>query len=199
MTPQWFALLLIGSILAVYLGIALAAWVRLRGTRVVTCPETHRPAAVTLDTGHVAFTAVQDEADLRLATCTRWPERQGCDQVCVRQIAETDGETRPSTMIAHFFEARHCAICRHPIHPMNTAAVVPGFVDRGMREVIAWDEVPPEQLPDMFTTHRPVCADCTLAESFRRRFPDRVVDRIPQPDTAPYDTIAENRGFTRHT
>ena len=49
MTTQLFVLLLIGTVLAVYLGIALTAWVRLRGTRVVICPETQEPVSVTLD------------------------------------------------------------------------------------------------------------------------------------------------------
>jgi hypothetical protein len=37
--------------------------------------------------------------------------------------------------------------------------------------------VPPQDLPAAIATQRPLCANCTLAESFRQRYPDRVTDR----------------------
>lgn len=177
MTTQLFILLLIGTVLSVYLGIALTTWIRLRGARVVTCPETRTPAAVTIDREHAALTAVWEKPDLKLATCTRWPERRNCDQDCVAEILESGRETRPATIAARFFERRRCTICGHAIDPIDTAAVPPGVFDPSARRVVAWDEVPPERLRAVFETHRPVCANCTLAESFRRRFPDLVVDR----------------------
>jgi hypothetical protein len=184
MTMQLFVLLLIGSVLAVYAGIALATWFRLRGTRVVTCPQTHKPAAVTVDLGHAAATAVLDTADVQLTTCSCWPEREGCDQACVPQIVEAQDETRARTIAAHFFEGARCAICQTRIEPPNPATLQPGLFDPATQEVAAWDEVPAEQLMDIFKARRAICPNCTLAESFRRRFPDRVVDRIPRPGSA---------------
>src|SRR5579859_1354806 len=147
MTTQLFVLLLIGTVLAVYLGIAFTAWLRLRGTRVVTCPETHKPAAVTIDTGHAAVTAVWEKADLKLATCSRWPERHECGQACVPQIVEGGDETRARTIAAHFFEAQRCAICQHPIDAMNAATLQPGLLDPVTHEASAWDEIPAQDLP----------------------------------------------------
>lgn len=181
MTMQLFVLLLIGSVLAVYGGIALATWLRLRGTRVVTCPETHKDAGVTVDLGHAAATAIWEKADVALATCSRWPERKGCDQACVAQIVEAQDETRARTIAAHFFEGARCAICQQRIEPPASASLQPGLFDPATQEVSAWDEVPAEQLQDIFKARRAICPNCTLAESFRRRFPDRVVDRIPRP------------------
>ena len=180
MTTQLFVLLLVGTVLAVYFGIALTTWIRLRGARVVTCPETHKPVAVTLDREHAALTAVWDTADLKLATCTQWPERQNCDQGCIAEIIESGRETRPATIAAHFLTGRRCAICGHAIDPIDTAAVPPGLLDPVTHSVVAWDEVPAEQLREVFTTRRALCANCTLAESFRRRHPDLVVDRVPR-------------------
>lgn len=181
MTVQLFIVLLIGIVVAVYSGIALAAWLRLRGTRVVTCPETHKPAAVTVDLGHAAVTAVWEKVDVQLASCSRWPGREGCDQACAPQIVEAQHETRARTIAAHFFEGARCAICQQRIEPPNPAALQPGLFDPATYEVAAWDEVPPERLQDVFKGRRAICPNCTLAESFRRRFPDRVVDRIPRP------------------
>jgi len=181
MTTQLFVMLLIGTVVMVYLGIAFAAWIRLRGTRVVTCPETHKPAAVTIDTGHGAMTAVWEKADLKLATCSRWPERQNCNEGCVPQIVEGGDESRSRVMAAHFFEGRRCTICGNQIDPINAATLQPGLLDLVTHEAAAWDEIPAQDLPAAFHARKPVCANCTLAESFRRRFPDRVVDRIARP------------------
>ena len=181
MTAQLFVLLLIGIILVVYAGIALTTWIRVRGTRVVTCPETHKPAAVNVDVGHAAVSAVWDKADLKVECCSRWPERAGCDEACVTEIAEEGNDTRPKTIAARFFEGKRCAICGHPIDPINEAALQPGVLHPLTHEAFAWNEIPPEDLPDALAFRRAICANCTLAESFRRRFPDRVVDRVPRP------------------
>ena len=51
-------------------------YLRSRGPRVVTCPETGRAVAVELNAGKAAFTGAIDEPELRLSSCSRWPERQ---------------------------------------------------------------------------------------------------------------------------
>ena len=94
MTTQVFVPVILGLVLAVYLGIAVRTWRRLRGRHVVVCPETHTLAAVTVDLGHATTTAVWDTADVRLATCSRWPERKGCDEGCAAQIAASPERTR---------------------------------------------------------------------------------------------------------
>src|SRR5450756_869620 len=112
MTTQAFVLLVLGTVLAVYAAIALATWIRLRGTLVVTCPETQMPAAVKVDIGHAAATAVWEKADLKVGACSRWPERMGCDELCLAQIAASPGGTRARTMAIRFFEKKRCAICQ---------------------------------------------------------------------------------------
>ena len=66
--------------------VALRAYRRFRGTRVITCPETGCAAAVEVDKGHAAATYAIGEPDLRLTSCSRWPEREGCGQECLSQI-----------------------------------------------------------------------------------------------------------------
>ena len=46
---------------------------------------------------------------------------------------------------------------------------------------IEWRQLRPEQLPDVFSTHRPVCWNCHVAETFRRLHPELVVDRELEP------------------
>jgi hypothetical protein len=66
---------------------------KFRGTRLVTCPETHKPAVVQVAARSMGMQAILDEPCLRLSQCSRWPMRQGCGQDCLRQI-----EARPSEL-----------------------------------------------------------------------------------------------------
>ncbi|MFZ0136552.1 MAG: hypothetical protein WAK89_05815, partial [Candidatus Sulfotelmatobacter sp.] len=56
----------------------------------------------------------------------------------------------------------------------------PGLL-KADHQTIEWKELRPEQLPEVFSTHRPVCWNCHVAEKFRRLHPELVVDREPEP------------------
>jgi len=179
MTAPLFIVLLLIIVLAVYFVIAVRTWMRVHGARVVICPETQQPVAVRVDVGHAMASAVWEKPDLRLTACTRWPERAGCDQPCVGQIESEPADTNPKVIAAHFFSHERCAICGAPIEAPGAMTLAPGFMDRATHTVQRWDEVPPQDLPAAIATRHPLCANCTLAESFRQRFPDRVTDRRP--------------------
>ena len=60
-----------------------------RGSRGVTCPETHRQVAVSFDAFHAALTGLRGKCDLRLAECTHWPGRIRCGQECIPEARRT--------------------------------------------------------------------------------------------------------------
>ena len=60
-----------------------------RGSRAVTCPETHRQVAVSFDAFHAALTGLRGKCDLRLAECTLWPGRIACGQECIPEARRT--------------------------------------------------------------------------------------------------------------
>jgi hypothetical protein len=60
------------------------------GSRAVTCPENHREVAVRIDALHAAVTGMDGRPDLRLADCSRWPERSKCDQACLPQALQAE-------------------------------------------------------------------------------------------------------------
>jgi len=184
MTLQVFVPLVLALVLIVYLGIAIRTAYRLRGKHVVICPVTKEPAGVSVDVGHAAATAVWEKADVRLTQCSCWETRGKCGQPCVCQIEAAPDGTRTKRLSANFFKDKNCAICHRSIDPPNAATLQPDFMDPVTREVLAWDEVKPENLPKAIHDDYPLCANCTLAESFRQRFPDEVVDRIPRPGTS---------------
>ena len=183
MTAQVFILLLLAIVLAVYGGIALTAWYRMRGTRVIVCPETQKPAAVEVDAGHAAVSAMWENADLRLKDCSRWPERKTCDQACVAQIAIAPHDTLATALLQRFFEGKRCSICKRAIGPIQGVHPRPGLFNVATHEVLSWEEIPAQNLPDALATNLPVCSNCQVAETFRRQFPDLVTERPPRPDT----------------
>src|SRR4051812_37826023 len=174
--PAPFVIALLAAVLLVYLAVAIRTWLRVRGPRVVVCPETQTPVAVRVDVGHAITSAIWEKAEVRLTACTRWPGSQDCDQPCVRQIEKAPSATNPKTIAAHFFSRRRCAICSERIEPPSGITLQPGFMDPVTRKVDTWDDVPAQDLPRAIATWRPLCSNCTLAESFRRNVPDRRPD-----------------------
>jgi hypothetical protein len=59
---------------ASYFGIRwlVRAYCRYRGTKIVTCPETERPAVVEVDAQHASLTSTVGLPDI-LENCWRWP------------------------------------------------------------------------------------------------------------------------------
>jgi hypothetical protein len=45
------------------------------------------------------------------------------------------------------------------------------------KKTVQWSEIPAEELPEVFEKHLPVCWSCHIAETFRREYPEPVVDR----------------------
>lgn len=87
----WLALVLVGSCLFLLMP---TLWGReiyrhYRGSRAVTCPETHAQVAVNLNALQAAAARLRGVEDLRIEACTHWPERSNCDQQCLPQALRT--------------------------------------------------------------------------------------------------------------
>lgn len=174
-------LLLIGLLVMVYpaLRAAVRTYFRFRGKRVITCPETGRPAAVEVDSRLAARTASLSRPFLELAQCSRWPERQDCGQWCLAQVASAPEDCLARAMLIKWYEGAPCAFCGKSISPIHWADHKPALLTPG-RKTLEWEEVPPEELPEALGACLPVCWDCHIAESFRAQFPDLVLDD-PRP------------------
>jgi hypothetical protein len=64
----------------------LRVYHKFRGTRLVTCPETGKPAVVAVAAGSMGLQAILNDPCLHLSECSRWPMRQDCGQDCLKQI-----------------------------------------------------------------------------------------------------------------
>ena len=150
-----------------------------RGKRIITCPETHAPAAVDVAAGEAAVGAFLTEPTLRLRECSRWPERQNCGQECLQQIEVDPENCLVWNIVAKWYEGKNCIFCHKPIAPLRHLDHAPALVGPDLKTV-EWNQLRPEQLPDIFATCQPVCWNCHIAENFRRLHPELVVNREPE-------------------
>jgi hypothetical protein len=143
---------------------------------VITCPETGKPAAVEVDARHAAATAALGKPRLRLRDCSRWPERQGCGQECLAQIEMAPKGCLLRTTVTEWYHGKTCILCSKPIGEINWLDQSPGLMGPE-GQTFQWNEIPPETVPEVLRTHRPVCWNCHIIETFRHRHPELVVDR----------------------
>lgn len=150
---------------------------RFRGKRVITCPETKASAAVELDAAHAAATATFGfgEPDFRLQSCSRWPQRQGCGQECLAEIEAAPEECLVKRKLTAWYEGSSCVLCGRELGKIQWYDREPALMSP-QKKSVGWEEIPPEQLPQVLATHFPLCFDCHVTESFRVRFPERVVE-----------------------
>jgi hypothetical protein len=168
---------LVALILGYLLFRGLRSYLRLRGKRLITCPENQKPAAVDLDAVHLAKDAVFGTPHLRLSQCSRWPERQGCGQECLKQIETAPEGCLVRRIVADWYKGKTCAFCGKSVDVTEEwVGHVPALLNPEMK-TIHWDKITPERLPEVFQTYSPVCWSCHVAETFRREHPDLIVDR----------------------
>lgn len=159
------------------------SWLHMRGTRLITCPETHAPAAVELDVKHALVTGAAGFAEYRLRDCSRWPEREGCGQMCLSEIEEAPHDCLVREVLRRWFEERSCTLCDRRLAPVRWHDHKPAFKAADDR-IWEWNEIPAETLPLFLATARAVCWNCMIAEGFRRDHPDLVVERPRAPRPA---------------
>jgi len=151
------------------------AYFRLRGTRVVSCPADHTQAAVDISARKAAAGAMVGKGSFTLTSCSHWPERQGCGQRCLSQIEASPIDCLVRTHLTAWYEGRTCALCLRPVGRIDWYERSPALLAPEGR-TLAWSEVDAAHLDDILRTHKPVCFDCHVAETFRRTHPELVLD-----------------------
>lgn len=179
MTALVTVVVVLGVVLAALVWWLVRAYLRYRGVRLITCPETETHEAVVVDAGHAAVTALIGRPELRLADCTRWPERQACGQACLAQILAAPDGCLIRSIVARWYEGKTCLLCGRPVGEREWLEHEPALIDLqdAARPTRAWQDVPPDRLPEVLATHGPVCWNCHVVETFRRQHGDKVIER----------------------
>jgi len=162
--------------LAIWLSGAARVLFRYRGKMLFTCPETGKAACVNVAAMDAARTSLTGRPQIHLGKCSRWPEREQCGQECLSQVGADPQNNLVWTKVSNWYRGRACVYCRKPFLDLHWHDHKPALLGPDGKTV-EWDEVPAEKLPEMFETHLPVCWSCHIAETFRRKYPERVVER----------------------
>jgi hypothetical protein len=145
------------------------------GARLVTCPETGSVAAVRFSRLHALLAMVRRHgSDAPLSHCSRWATRGPCEQPCVPQAKMPDAAV--ASLIDRWSVERRCVLCEKPL---SNASLVGHYVSlrAGDGATTEWPDLAPETLPETLRARQPVCWNCHISETFRRRYPGLVVDR----------------------
>jgi hypothetical protein len=169
-------LALLSAAIAVWTAVrALRIAAQVRGARVVTCPETGRPAGVAIDVRHAVRSGLGAHAPgLRLRACSRWSERGHCDELCVWEAADPGSTTQ--AIVERALAGKGCVFCGKRLERVAFLDHYAALLQPD-RTTIEWPQIPVDRLRESLATQQPVCWDCHVAETFRRRYPELVTDR----------------------
>jgi len=147
-----------------------------RGSRLVTCPETMKPAIVEVDALHASLTSTIRLPDIRLEACSRWPLKEECGQRCL-----TDLDVAPATclvggVLMRWYGEKNCVYCKNQFPELHWLDHRPALLSPAGK-LVTWNEVNVRTLHEVLETHSPVCWNCYVAQTFRLDHPDLIVYR----------------------
>lgn len=167
------------ALAAVTLGVVAS---RYRGRRIVVCPETREPVGTEIGAIRAAASRLTGHRRVVITSCSRWPERAGCDQACAPAIAASPRETLVTGIVTRWYAGTACVLCGKHIQDLG-GAIVPALRN-AEGTITPWSEIRSEELPSLLSTAVAVCASCELAENFRRVNPGLVIERPRTPSHA---------------
>ncbi|HUB79749.1 MAG TPA: hypothetical protein VMB03_13175 [Bryobacteraceae bacterium] len=176
MAIVWGVAIVVLAGLVIIVGRAIRLWWTWRGARVIGCPENHRPAGVFVDAAHVAANPFGKSPDLRLSSCSRWPERAACGQECLKQIEAAPEDCLVRTILAEWYAGKHCASCGHPFGNISASGAKPAILCADKNSV-EWNQIPAERLPETLAAGSPICFACHMGSLLIRTHPELAVDR----------------------
>lgn len=152
---------------------------RYRGPRIVTCPETKKPAIVEVDALHASLTSTVGLPDIRLQECSRWPIKEQCGQECLMDLDVAPDRCLVSGVLMRWYRDKNCVYCKKAFPELHWADHRPALLSTDGC-LVGWNEVTLDKLRTVLETHFPVCWDCYIAQEFRRNHPDLVILRPGQ-------------------
>ena len=169
----WILVVVLAAAAAWRLG---SAWWKYRGKRVIVCPENHRPAGVVVDALHASTTALGGSPELRLSSCSRWPERAGCGQECLAQIHAAPEDCLMRNVASRWFEGKKCVNCGQLFGEISWVGSPPALLGADKKSV-EWRDIPADRIYETLAASSPVCFACHTALTMVREHPELVIDR----------------------
>ncbi len=134
----------------------------------IVCPETHAPTEIKIDLALRIRTLLRGISVLRLASCSRWPERQGCDEECLLQL-----DLKPAVLehtLRKWYMGRSCGMCGRVLTEDDWRQGRFSALDRA-GNFVPGNSLPLRDLPQHVSRYRPVCWPCHLHQRTRAAHP----------------------------
>ena len=101
----------------------------------------------------------------------------GADTTAGAQQHVTRHDQATHDLLKRFFDGKACSVCKRAIPPVHRTGLKPGLLHPETHEMQTWDAIPNGHSTSALERLLPLCPSCVVAESFRTRFADRVLDR----------------------
>ena len=176
------AIVVLMAVAAITLARVVQLWWTYRGARVITCPENLRPAGVFVAAAHVAARPFAKVPELQLSSCSRWPERAGCGQECLKQIEASPEDCLVRTILAKWYAGKRCACCGRPIGEISVSGAQPAVLCAD-KVSVEWSQIPADRLTETLAAASPICFACHMGNTLVRSHPELVVDRRRPADS----------------
>ena len=170
------AILILAAALSYGIRWLVRSFSRYRGSRIVICPETKKPAIIEVDSLHASLTSTVGLPDIRLEDCSRWPIKKQCGQECLMELDVAPERCLVSGVLMRWYRDKHCVYCRKAFPELHWVDQWPALLSPDGK-LLGWNEVGLDRLRNVLTTHSPVCQDCYIAQKFHLDHPDLVVFR----------------------
>jgi hypothetical protein len=170
------AVVVVALAASLVLGKAAWMWWKYHGDRVITCPENQRPAGVVVDAAHVAARPFAGSPQLRLSSCSRWPERAGCGQQCLSQVAAAPEDCLVRHILVEWYAGKRCALCGEPFGEISPGGAKPAVLSAD-KVSVEWSQIPADRLPETLAAAAPICFACHMGNVLVRTHPELAIDR----------------------
>ena len=166
-------LFFIGALLVTGLPVAVSLqnYFKTRGRQSVTCPETGRPADVSVDHRFAFWMALRGQEHSRLESCSRWPEKGDCGQECQAQLDPSPENI--DRLLAKWYEGKNCAICARSLTPSDWRRSRLAVLNAD-NKLFELREMTLDNLQSSLENMRPLCWTCHQEERARQAAPPRI-------------------------
>ena len=149
---------------------------RYRGNRLVTCPETKKPAIVEIDALHASLTSTVGLPDIRLQNCSRWPIQRQCGQECLTHLDVAPDRCLVSGVLMRWYRDKNCVYCGKQLSELHWLDHRPALLGTEGK-LLSWNAVSLAKLETVLATYSAVCRNCYRAQGNRVDHPAPVIYR----------------------
>jgi len=143
----------------------LQTYFKNRGRRPVVCPDDRKAADVEIDRKFALQAAMQGKEQMRVQSCTHWPENGACRQDCLVQVEPTPENI--DRLLTRWFDGKPCSLCTRPLSPADWRFGRMAFLSDKFR-LIELRQIDLDTIGSMSEPTRPLCWKCHQQEKERQ-------------------------------